>query len=47
MMLCTIYVFDGMKFNYNAAARNFKDLFYGEPMGVGSHTYKVLLAGDL
>lgn len=46
MMLCILRGFENGKFNINRIAANFKDWFNGEPMGIGSHTYKVLCMGD-
>lgn len=42
MMLCILSAFENGKFNLHKVARNFKNWFNGEPMGIGSHTYKVL-----
>lgn len=41
MMLCILEGFENGRFNSNQVASNFKDWFNGEPMGIGSHTYKV------
>ena len=46
MMLCILNGFDGDRFNINKIAQNFKDWFNGVPMGIGSHTYKVLCMRD-
>ncbi len=46
MMLCILEGFEGGKFDLHHVASNFKDWFNGEPMGIGSHTYKVLCMGD-
>lgn len=46
MMLCILEGFENGRFNSNQVASNFKDWFNGEPMGIGSHTYKVLCMGD-
>ncbi len=46
MMLCIIDGFENGAFNLNRIASNFKDWFNGAPMGIGSHTHKVLSIGD-
>lgn len=46
MMLCILKGFEGGKFDLHHVASNFKDWCNGEPMGIGSHTYKVLCMGD-
>ena len=46
MMLCILNGFEDGKFDLHHVASNFKDWFNGEPMGIGSHTYKVLCMGD-
>lgn len=46
MMLCILEGFENGRFNSHQVASNFKDWFNGEPMGIGSHTYKVLCIGD-
>ena len=46
MMLCILEGFENGRFNSHRVASNFKDWFNGEPMGIGSHTYKVLCMGD-
>ena len=46
MMLCILDGFENGKFNLHRIASNFKDWFEGEPMGIGSHTYKVLCMSD-
>ena len=46
MMLCILNGFENGRFNINRVACNFKDWFDGTPMGIGSHTYKVLCMGD-
>lgn len=46
MMLCILEGFENGRFNSHQVAHNFKDWFNGEPMGIGSHTYKVLCMGD-
>lgn len=46
MMLCILEGFENGRFNSHQVASNFKDWFNGEPMGIGSHTYKVLCMGD-
>ena len=46
MMLCILGGFENGQFNIHRVASNFKDWFNGTPMGIGSHTYKVLCMGD-
>lgn len=46
MMLCILEGFENDQFNIHSVAYNFKDWFNGTPMGIGSHTYKVLCMGD-
>lgn len=46
MMLCILEGFDNCRFNSYQVASNFKDWFNGEPMGIGSHIYKVLCMRD-
>lgn len=46
MMLCILDAFENGKFNISHVASNFKEWFNGEPLGIGSHTYKVLCIGD-
>ena len=46
MMLCILEGFENSRFNIHRVASNFKDWFNGTPMGIGSHTYKVLSMGD-
>lgn len=46
MMLCILHGFENGAFNLHHVASNFKDWFNGTPMGIGSHTYKVLCMGD-
>lgn len=46
MMLCILNGFEDGKFDLHHVASNFKDWFDGTPMGIGSHTYKVLCMGD-
>ena len=46
MMLCILEGFENDQFNIHSVASNFKDWFNGTPMGIGSHTYKVLCMGD-
>lgn len=46
MMLCILEGVEGGKFDLHQVASNFKDWFEGTPMGIGSHTYKVLCMGD-
>ncbi|MDE5561439.1 MAG: ADP-ribosylglycohydrolase family protein [Bacteroidaceae bacterium] len=46
MMICIMDAFDGTGFNYHAIARNFKEWFNGDPLGIGGHTFKVLCMSD-
>lgn len=46
MMLCILNGFENGAFNLLLVASNFKDWFNGTPMGIGSHTYKVLCMAD-
>ncbi|MCM1141000.1 MAG: ADP-ribosylglycohydrolase family protein [Muribaculum sp.] len=46
MMLCIMSAFEDGQFNIRQVAQNFKDWADGEPMGIGSHTFKVLAMGD-
>ena len=46
MMLCILSSFEDGKFNVQKVAHNFKDWAEGEPMGIGSHTFKVVSMGD-
>ena len=46
MMLCILDGFENGNFDLHHIALNFKDWFNGDPMGIGSHTYKVLCMGD-
>lgn len=46
MMLCILSAFEDGKFDVQKVAQNFKDWFNGAPMGIGSHTFKVLSMGD-
>lgn len=46
MMLCIMSAFEDRKFNVPKIARNFKDWFNGDPMGIGGHTFKVLCMTD-
>lgn len=46
MMLCILNGFDNGEFNPFRVASNFKDWFNGTPMGIGSHTYKLLCMRD-
>lgn len=46
MMLCILEGFENGLFNIHRVASNLKDWFNGTPMGIGSHTYKVLCMGD-
>ena len=46
MMLCVLEGFENDTFNRQRVASNFKAWFNGTPMGIGSHTYKVLCMED-
>lgn len=46
MMLCILNGFENGAFNLHRVASNFKYWFNGTPMGIGSHTYKVLCMAD-
>lgn len=46
MMLCILEGFENGRFCIHHVASNFKDWFNGMPMGIGSHTYKVLCMRD-
>lgn len=46
MMLCILNGYDNESFNLHRVASNFKGWFNGTPMGIGSHTYKVLCMAD-
>ena len=46
MMLCILNGFENGRFNISHVAANFKEWFNGEPMGIGSLTYKVLCMAD-
>jgi len=46
MMICIMTAFENGYFNVHQVAQHFKDWFEGEPMGIGSHTYKVLCMSD-
>lgn len=46
MMLCIMDAFDGKEFNIRKVAQNFKKWADGVPMGIGSHTQKVLFMRD-
>lgn len=46
MMLCILNGFEIGAFNVNRVAANFKEWFDGEPMGIGSLTFKVLCMPD-
>lgn len=45
MMLCILNGFDG-RFHPEQIARNFKEWFNGNPLGIGRYTYNVLLLPD-
>ncbi len=46
MMLCILSAYESGGFNIRKVARNFKDWFNTDPMGIGAHTYKVLCMRD-
>ena len=46
MMLCILSAFEDGRFNMRQVVRNFKSWFETDPMGIGSHTYKVLCMND-
>lgn len=46
MMLCILEGFENDRFNIHRIASNFKAWFNGTPMGIGSHTCKVLCMDD-
>lgn len=46
MMLCILDGFEDGRFNPSLIANNFKEWFNGNPLGIGSHTYKVLCMND-
>lgn len=46
MMLCILGGYEKDNFNIRRIAQNFKDWTDGEPMGIGSHTFKVLAMAD-
>lgn len=46
MMLCILDAFENGVFSTRRVASNFKKWFNSEPMGIGSHTFKVLCMGD-
>lgn len=46
MMLCILHAYSDGRFDIQEVAKNFKAWFNDEPMGIGSHTYKVLCMGD-
>lgn len=46
MMLCILEGYEKDGFNIRKVAQNFKDWADGEPMGIGSHTFKVLAMSD-
>lgn len=46
MMICIMTAFEGGHFNVHQVAQHFKDWFEGNPLGIGSHTYKVLCMSD-
>lgn len=46
MMLCILDAFEDGIIDPKKVAINFKAWFNGTPMGIGSHTYKVLCMGD-
>lgn len=46
MMLCIMAAFEEGKFKLQQIAKNFKNWFEGDPMGIGAHTFKVLCMRD-
>lgn len=46
MMLCILRAYDNGRFDICQVAKNFKDWFNEEPIGIGRHTYKVLCMSD-
>lgn len=46
MMLCILNGYEDGELNLHRIASNFKDWFNGAPMGIGSHTFKVLSMDD-
>ena len=46
MMLCILSAFENGEFNVHQVAQNFEDWFDSDPMGIGSHTFKVLCMSD-
>lgn len=46
MMLCILRGFENGTFNTGRIASNFKEWFNSGPMGIGSHTYKVLFLDE-
>lgn len=46
MMLCILDAYENVEFNVNHVVLNFKEWFNGDPMGIGSHTFKVLCMRD-
>lgn len=46
MMLCILRAAENGRFNIDKIARNSKDWFNGVPLGIGSHTFKVLCMAD-
>lgn len=46
MMLCILDAYENGAFNIRHIASNFKEWFNGEPLGIGSHTFKVLCMED-
>ncbi|MBR5787283.1 MAG: ADP-ribosylglycohydrolase family protein [Muribaculaceae bacterium] len=46
MMLCILEGYHDGEFSQHRIALNFKDWFNNNPMGIGSHTYKVLCMSD-
>ncbi|MDE6123350.1 MAG: ADP-ribosylglycohydrolase family protein [Duncaniella dubosii] len=46
MMLCLLGAFGPDGFNYRRAAKNFKDWYEDNPVGIGRHIVKVLMCGD-
>lgn len=46
MMLCILEGFENGRFCLHHVASNFKEWFNGTPLGIGSHTYKILCMSD-
>lgn len=46
MMLCLLNAFDSSGFDFRKAAKNFKEWYNGEPVGIGRNMIKVLLIAE-